>query len=577
MNRIPRDFINELIARTDLVALIDARVPLKKSGVNYSACCPFHQEKTPSFTVSQVKQFYHCFGCGASGNAISFLLEFDRLDFVSAVEYLAAQLGLTVPHEGEITEALPQTQNLYQLLDYAAKYYRQQLKQSANAIAYLKQRGLTGEIVKAYGIGYAPTGWDHLLQRFGATPEQRQQLLTAGMLIKKDDGQGFYDRFRERIMFPIRDRRGRVIAFGGRVLDDSLPKYLNSPETPIFHKGSELYGLYEARQANRDLQQLLVVEGYMDVVALAQHGISYAVATLGTATTADHIRQLARHTDTIIFCFDGDNAGKQAAWRALTNALPVVQDGLQLRFLFLPDGEDPDSLVRKIGAAAFAEKLKEAIAFSDFLFGHLRTQVGAATLDGKAQLVKLATPLLQQMPAGALRHLIVERLAQLSGISLAHLLKLLNINDNNQTVSTTTTGKRKILSPMRWLIALLIQHPELVIKLNELDDIKTWQLPGAELLRELINVMSPQKNLTTGHLLEYFREHADYRHLVKLAAWQHSISAEMIVAEFQATLLRVRQMDVEYSIEQLLQKAQQQGLTADEKVVLQKLLTMAKN
>lgn len=578
MSKIPRDFINELIARTDIVALIDARVPLKKAGMNYSACCPFHQEKTPSFTVSPSKQFYHCFGCGASGNAVSFLLEFDRLDFVSAIEYLAAQLGLTVPHDGEMVAVLPQSQDLYQLLEQAARFYQQQLKQAPIAIDYLKQRGLTGQIAKQFALGYAPAGWDRLLNQLGNSTERREQLLTAGMLIKKDDNQGFYDRFRERIMFPIRDRRGRVIGFGGRVLDDNhQPKYLNSPETPIFHKGSELYGLYEARQANRDLQLLLVVEGYMDVVALAQHGINYAVATLGTATTADHIRQLARHVNTIIFCFDGDTAGKTAAWRALNNALPVIQDGMQLKFLFLPDNEDPDSLIRKIGATAFTEKLTQAIPFSDFLFGHLRSQVGGVSLDSKAQLVKLATPLIQQMQPNTLRHLIIERLAQLSGITPQHLPNLLQVAEPQPTYySANASITRKYLSPLSRLLVLLIQQPALAKTIVHTIELSCLTLPGSALLRDVLNILLEQSHLNTGGLLECFREHQDYQHLAKLAAWEHNIPATGMQAELQAAISRVLQADRDYQIEVLLQKAQQQGLTAEEKVQLQQLLAVAK-
>ncbi len=405
--RIPRVFINDLLARTDIIDLIDARVKLKKQGKNYHACCPFHNEKTPSFTVNGEKQFYHCFGCGAHGNAIDFLMNYDKLEFVETVEELAAMHNLDVPYEagnGPSQIERHQRQTLYQLMDGLSAFYQQSLNQPAAEPArqYLAQRGLSSEVISRFAIGYAPPGWDNVLKRFGGNGENRQSLTDAGMLVTNDRGRT-YDRFRERVMFPIRDKRGRVIGFGGRVMGDAMPKYLNSPETDIFHKGRQLYGLYEAQQDNAEPPRLLVVEGYMDVVALAQYDINYAVASLGTSTTAEHIQLLFRVTNSVICCYDGDRAGREAAWRALETALPYMTDGRQLRFMFLPDGEDPDTLVRKEGKAAFEARMEQAQPLSTFLFNSLMPQVDLSTPDGRAQLSTLALPLISQVPGETLR------------------------------------------------------------------------------------------------------------------------------------------------------------------------------
>ena len=405
--RIPQSFIDDLIARADIVEVINARVPLKKKGREYSACCPFHNEKTPSFTVSEAKQFYHCFGCGAHGTAIGFLMEYENLDFVEAIETLAAEFQLEVPRENAPdhgSHARDEKQPLYDILDKAAQLYLQQLRQSDRAVSYLKQRGLSGEIAKRYRLGYAPDSWHFLTEQLGDKAINIKQLKIAGMIVEKSSSKR-YDRFRDRIMFPILDRRGRTIAFGGRILDQGEPKYLNSPETPIFHKGYELYGFYEARQAVRNLARIIVVEGYMDVVALAQNGIDYAVASLGTATTKDQIQKLFRSVHEVIFCYDGDRAGHKAAWRALENSLPIIRDGLEAKFLFLPDGEDPDSMVRKEGKDAFESRLKQAIPLSEFLFNKLLQEIDQDTMDGKARLAKNARPLLANLPDSVFRDL----------------------------------------------------------------------------------------------------------------------------------------------------------------------------
>ncbi|MCK5810821.1 MAG: DNA primase, partial [Cocleimonas sp.] len=396
--RIPQDFIDGLLTRVDLVDIINARVPLKKKGSNYVACCPFHNEKTPSFSVSQPKQFYHCFGCGVGGSAITFLMEYDHMDFVESIEALASQLGLDVPREGNNqTPRKRINKDLYELMQDACDYYQHQLTTSILAKDYLHNRGLSAEISARFKLGYALSGWDNTLKHLSPSYSQKQ-IIHAGLVIEKDNGGG-YDRYRDRIMFPIRNRKGQVIGFGGRVMGDEKPKYINSPETELFHKGSELYGFYEARDATRKLARIIVVEGYMDVIALAQYDISYAVATLGTATTQQHIQLLFRSVPEIIFCFDGDRAGKEAAWRALNNALSLVVDGKEIRFLFLPDGEDPDSLVRKIGKEKFESSYTEdALALTDYLLQHLQQAFNISSREGKARFLNAVGDLVKVMP-----------------------------------------------------------------------------------------------------------------------------------------------------------------------------------
>ena len=430
--RIPEHFIQDLLARTDLVALIDSRVPLKKAGRNYSACCPFHQEKTPSFTVAPDKQFYYCFGCGASGNAVGFLMEYDHLSFPEAVEQLATRAGLEVPREGggdarKEKARRDRLQTLYDLLARAERFYRQQLKNAPErqkAVNYLKGRGLTGQIAARYGLGFAPPGYDNLSQGLSLDNEGIEQALTAGLLVRKEDSGRTYDKFRDRIQFPIRDGRGRTIGFGGRVLGDGKPKYLNSPETPVFHKGKELYGLWEWRQSRDKTDRLYVVEGYMDVIALAQHGVPNAVATLGTATSEDHCHLLFRQVNEVVFCFDGDNAGRRAAWRALESALPALDDGKQARFLFLPEGEDPDTLVRAQGPEALLALTDKADTLATYLFRHLSEGLDLNTVDGRARLARLALPFLDKPAGPVYRALLEEELARLTRLERSALEKL---------------------------------------------------------------------------------------------------------------------------------------------------------
>lgn len=425
---IPQRFIDDLLSRVDILDVVDSRVKLRKTGKNYSGLCPFHQEKSPSFTVQPEKQFYYCFGCGAGGNAIGFVMNFENMDFPQAVELLAKDAGLEVPREetAQNKAASSRFEGLLHLLNEVAQWYQQQLRvhpQRQRAVDYLKSRGLSGEIARDYALGYAPPGWHNVLQQFGNDDKRKRQLLEAGLLIENADNERNpqYDRFRDRIMYPIRDTRGRVIGFGGRVLGNDKPKYLNSPETPVFRKGDELYGLFEAKQKQRKFERFLLVEGYMDVIALAQHGVHYAVATLGTATSATHLRTLFKLAPEVVFCFDGDNAGRDAAWRALQVALPLLEDGRSARFLFLPEGEDPDTQIRRIGQAAFEASLASATRLADFFFDTLGARLDLASLEGKAQLGKLALPLLDKLPKGIFSQLMLDQLSQRTGVSVAAL------------------------------------------------------------------------------------------------------------------------------------------------------------
>lgn len=520
--RIPQSFIDELIARADIVEVINARVPLKKKGREYTACCPFHNEKTPSFTVSESKQFYHCFGCGAHGTAIGFLMEYEHLDFVEAIETLADEFHLEVPRENQHDKARPNTddkQPLYDALEQASYIYQQQLRNSDRAIQYLKQRGLSGEIAKRYKLGYAPDGWSYLLDNIGNKPDIFKSMKTTGMLVEKSSNK-HYDRFRDRIMFPILDRRGRTIAFGGRILDHGEPKYLNSPETPIFHKGFELYGFFEARQAVRKLERIIVVEGYMDVVALAQNNIDYAVASLGTATTREQIQKLFRTVNEVIFCYDGDPAGHKAAWRALENTLPIMRDGLEAKFLFLPDGEDPDSLVRKEGKEAFESRLNHAEPLSEFLFDKLLKESNINSMDGKARFAKNTKPLLATIPDSVFSDLMYKRFAELVGINSEKLKGEQTEPQPSQQIQRPTTASsktRKIKqNATRDAIALLLQHPELADKVTLPDTFATAPQLGFVLLHELYHTIKQNPDISSSVLVERWRDKKDFEILQKL-------------------------------------------------------------
>ena len=562
--KIPQYFIDDLLDRIDIVDVINGRVQLKKSGKNYSACCPFHDEKTPSFTVSPDKQFYYCFGCQASGNAVGFLMDYERFSFPEAVEQLAHNAGMEVPRE-ETTpfedERARQKKRLYDTLNQADQFYRQQLRKhpaAAHAVNYLKERGLSGQISAAFGIGYAPPGWDNLLNELGDDASSLRLQADAGMLIEKPEENQRYDRFRNRIMFPIRDTRGRTIAFGGRVLGDDKPKYLNSPETAVFHKGRELYGLYEANQSPGELQHALVVEGYMDVVALAQFGINNAVATLGTAITAPHLEKLFRYTQEVVFCFDGDRAGIQAAHRALENSLPLMDDGRSAKFLFLPEGEDPDTLVREIGAEHFRDRIAEAEPLSQFLFNTASHGFDTSTPDGKARLAKAAAPYLNSIPKNVFRELMIGQLATITGLNADKLDQLI-INseqlppsepEHNQQPNPESTppidlpadsadapppwhadesayesnyhsadshsmqhsspqplpaASRKIqLTPERTAIAILLNNPQLAQQVGNAEDLQQLQSAEAQLLAALISHLKQQPDASSHQLLGHW-------------------------------------------------------------------------
>lgn len=476
---IPKNFIQDLLNRLDIVDVVERYVPLKKAGANYVACCPFHNEKSPSFTVSQTKQFYHCFGCGAHGTAIGFVMEHAGLGYVDAIEELARSVGLEVPNErpaaGDAQREYAQkvAPDLYEVMQTATRYYREQLKLSQRAIDYLKQRGLSGEIAAKFGIGYAPDGWQNLAAAF---PDYQDATLNeTGLVITSDEGKR-YDRFRDRIMFPIINVRGQVIGFGGRVLDKGEPKYLNSPETPLFEKGRELYGLFQAQKAIRAGQQVLVVEGYMDVVALAQHGVEYAVATLGTATTPYHIQKLLRLTEHIVFCFDGDKAGQRAAWRALENALPYLQDGKRISFLFLPVEHDPDSFIREFGKAAFEQRMQEAMPLTAYLLREISAELDLRSQEGRNQLLQRAKPLLTAIAAPATALLLRKEVAALSGVSQAELEALYEIKPVARAPRITfQKAGRTAPSAHRLLLQCLIAQPELGQQVPD-----EWHGQGAE-------------------------------------------------------------------------------------------------
>ena len=524
--QIPKTFIDDLLTRTDIVDIIDGYVPLKKAGSNHKGLCPFHDEKTPSFSVSQEKQFYHCFGCGASGSAITFLMEYRRLDFVAAVEELASRAGLEVPREGGAAPARDQKlTELYELQELVVQYYRKQLKQhpdAERAVAYLKQRGISGELAANFELGYAPTGWDNLIKTLGQSAAAQQRLLKAGLIIQRDQG-GYYDRFRDRIMFPIRDQRGRVIGFGGRVLDQATPKYLNSPETPIFHKGRELYGLYQARHAGRNLLRLFIVEGYMDVLALVQHQITNVAATLGTAATAEHLDTVFRITPEVVFCFDGDEAGRKAAWRALEISLPLLRDGRRVFFMFMPEGKDPDDYVREHGNASFSDS-RHFVPLTDYLLRELTRDFDPGIREHKSKLIYEATPYLRKLPNGSLKELLMGEIAGLAGLDKSIF------NDQQPAARSTTRpvqiARRQPRSErtlMAQVVKLLLNQPRLALTIPDYDDLSDITLPGTEFLKELIQLIQQTPDITLARILETWRGTKYEKRLSELAPAAGSI------------------------------------------------------
>ncbi len=564
--RIPDRFIDELIARADIVDVVGERLQMKKTGSNYQALCPFHNEKTPSFTVSPSKQFYHCFGCGAHGTAIRFLMEYDRMEFREAVEQLARQVGLEVPEaaRGERQAGHP---DLYGLLEQAAAQYRRWLREHPDherAVSYLKQRGLTGEVARQFEIGFAPPGWDSLGKALGAA--RRAALITAGLLVEKEGGRS-YDRFRDRIMFPIRDRRGRVIGFGGRVLGDGEPKYLNSPETPVFQKGQELYGLYELLQADRHPADILVVEGYMDVVALAQHGMARAVATLGTATSTRQVERLFRVTRDLVFCSDGAEAGRPAAWRALESALPAMREGRQVRFLFLPEGEDPDSLVRARGRSGFEVLLRAARPLSEQLFDRLTAGVDLDSMDGRARLVEAALPAMRRLPPDVYRHMLLEKLAALARLELDYLEAVVDGRRERpqaQAEPHAAAGRQVRRTPVRLAVALLLQRPGLAAAVEDLQGLEALDVPGIGPLAALLEVARREPHITTSALLERFRGSEHEGPLWKLAVWEHMVPEAGLDKEFRDALSHVVALGHEQRFERLNERLQRGELTPEE-------------
>ncbi|MFC5571302.1 DNA primase [Lysobacter yangpyeongensis] len=516
MARIPDAFIDDLLARSDIVEIIGARIPLKRQGKEYSARCPFHDERSPSFTVSPTKQFYHCFGCGAHGTAISFLMNYERLEFLDAVEELAKRLGVEVPRDTQQRNANPDTNDLYGAVEAAAKFFRKQLGGSAKAQAYLDGRDVSAAIREQFMIGYAPDGFSALKDALGGD-ERRMRLLERAGLFSKNERGHVYDKFRDRVMFPIFDRRGRVIAFGGRVLEkDDSPKYLNSPETPLFHKGRELYGLWQVRQANQKIERLLVVEGYMDVVALFQHGVTQAVATLGTATTPDHAELLFRNAPDVFFCFDGDRAGRSAAWKAVESVLPRMKDGRQAFFLFLPEGEDPDTLVRSEGRDGFEARLRNATPLSQFFFDSLGADVNLATLEGKGRLAERAKPLLAQIPDGAFGDLMKQRLTELTGVGARAAAPETHVPAQRANARMPAPQANKP-SLVRTAITLLLQQPAVALAVPSSLHFASLEQPGIDLLVEMIELVQQRPDISTGLILEHFADRAEAGALTKLA------------------------------------------------------------
>ncbi|WP_122863916.1 DNA primase [Pseudomonas viridiflava] len=633
---IPQSFIDDLLNRTDIVDVVSSRVQLKKTGKNFSACCPFHKEKTPSFSVSPDKQFYYCFGCGAGGNALGFIMDHDNLDFPQAVEDLAKAAGMEVPREQGVKGQKPRQPTdspLYPLLTAAAEFYRQALKNHPTrkaAVDYLKGRGLSGEIARDFGLGFAPPGWDNLYKHLSSDTLQQKVMIDAGLLIENAETGKRYDRFRDRVMYPIRDSRGRVIAFGGRVLGDDKPKYLNSPETPVFHKGQELYGLFEARKYNRNLDEIIVVEGYMDVIALAQQGLRNAVATLGTATSEEHLKRLFRVVPNVLFCFDGDQAGRNAAWRALEATLSSLQDGRRARFLFLPEGEDPDTLVRSEGTDAFRARINQhAQPLADYFFEQLTKEADPRSLEGKAHMATLAAPLIDKVPGANLKTLMRQRLTEITGLSGEAVSQLVQSAPSEAPPSYDPyvdydampdfadyqpqgdyeaqqewtpkktggpnqkkwekklwdkKGKRgdfepraprvptAVEPPMQAALRTLLHHPELAEKVENASHFAAEDQSQAQLLVSLIEARQKNPNLRSLQLIARWHGTEQGRLLRALAEKEWLIEADNLEQQFFDTITSLSARQRERSLEHLISKARQTELSAEEKIQLRDLL-----
>jgi DNA primase len=580
--RIPDSFLDELVSRSDIVEVINARVPLKKAGREYKACCPFHNEKSPSFSVSADKQFYHCFGCGAHGTVIGFLMQYEKMEFLDAVADLAQRAGLELPREAQAAKE-PGSADLHELMLRAARFFEQNLADNPRARTYLERRGIDAGTSGKFALGYAPDAWEALLKRFGGSEQERQRLSQVGLILERSgERTGHYDRFRDRLMFPIRDSRGRVIGFGGRVIDAGEPKYMNSPETPLFHKGRELYGLYEARQARSDFKRLLIVEGYMDVVRLHQAGITYAVATLGTATTQEHLNKIFRMTSEVVFCFDGDRAGRQAAWRALENALPLAKDGRELKFMFLPEGHDPDTLVGAEGPTGFESRLKDALPMSEYLVEHLVAGVDLEHIDGRAKLKALAGPLFARMPEGIYREMLADRLSARVGMPASTLKEFFTAGDakrppqNSAELQGRPRGRMSIGrgNLLTQAITLVLHHPEAAVGIKDSGSLNDIDMPGVAVLKELLTQAQGAREPSTAMLLERWRDRPEYGRLSELAM-QDPLVADGPSA-IQELAMAVEKLLEEYGpgrrMDELLKKAGELGLNYDEKAELSNLL-----
>lgn len=585
---IPQSFIQGLLNQVDIVDVIERRIPLKKAGANYIACCPFHGEKTPSFTVSPTKQFYHCFGCNAHGNAVGFMMEYVGMDFIEAINDLASHVGMQVPVQknkeysesinvrGQKADKENFSQNLFEVMSVITQFYKDQLKRSDKGITYLKKRGMTGETAARFGIGYSPAGWKNLAELF---PDYESPILLKTGMVNENEEKRRYDRFRDRIMFPILNMKGKIVGFGGRVIEKNEPKYLNSPETPLFEKGRELYNLYAARRAIRDAEKVLVVEGYMDVVMLSQYGIEYAVATLGTATTAHHVQKLLRQTDNIIFCFDGDDAGRKAAWRALENSLGKFMDGKNISFLFLPDGEDPDSYVQKFGKDSFENLINQALPLSVFLFQRLSEGINLQTSEGRSRLIENTRPLLSLVTAPILLLMLIKRLAELSGINQDELENILQIRRVSSSPSRDRVFRPDPVSPCRWLIQVLLHDPSYASKLDR--KLLSEYIENSDemaALRALIEFIDTHphigENTAIPSAITYFHASPHCELLEKAQSatlsWDSTIDLD---AEFNGALEKLQKIQCKKRMTELQNKSLS-ILTSDEKQELQKLAVL---
>ncbi len=591
---IPQTFIDELIARADIVEVIGSRVQLRKSGREFKACCPFHNEKTASFWVSPEKQFYHCFGCGAHGTVLRFLMEHDHLPFPEAVEELASRLGLEVPEDRAAGAVAPRHIDapLYEMMSRVARFYADALQADERARAYLTGRGLDAETIEQFGIGYAPNAWNELLRRFGTAEDSRRALSELGLIVERDrgqvrDGERHYDRFRDRIMFPIRDGRGRIIAFGGRILDQGEPKYLNSPETALFHKGRELYALYETRRSSSHLERLLIVEGYMDAVRLHQHGVRYAVATLGTATTAEHLLRIFRMVGEVVFAFDGDRAGRAAAWRALQHALPQIRAGREIRFLFLPDGHDPDSLIGLEGRAAFEKRLESTVPLSQYLMRELTAEVHLTESGGRARFARNAGALMAKIPDGVYRDLLVEQIARVVGVGRERLEQTWRTGDSTPTSAAAAPALHAMParlrnaagrgSLVRQAISRLLMFPAIAAQVSEAQrrGLDASAEAGVGLLRELLDELRLQPAQNAAQVIQRWSGKPGAESLEKLLQREQLVAdAGIAAAELRAALAKLIDLVSTRRLQALEAKDSATGLDSEEKQEYLRLMVL---